>query len=124
MQVAASLFRLRQRNTYQGTISLPLPRPVANFGDHLNSVDRSACQPPESGEHINEIIESSRMKARTMVDVAIQVIKNVPLFFYQFLFCSKAKKQYCVVGKIKNYFWTSVTVLQHFYSCWTTLCTT
>lgn len=71
-QVTTTLFRLRQRNTYQGTVSLPSPRPVANFGDHLNSLDRSACQPPESGEHVNEIIESSRTKARTMVDVAIQ----------------------------------------------------
>nr|XP_027075043.1 protein ALWAYS EARLY 3-like [Coffea arabica] len=79
-QVSSALICLRQRNTYQGNISLGWPRPVANLGDPgsmLSSLDRSTSQSQDSGSHISEIIESSRKKARSMVDVALQAMSSL-----------------------------------------------
>ncbi|XP_060197837.1 protein ALWAYS EARLY 3-like [Lycium barbarum] len=75
-QVSSALYRLRQRNTYQGSIPLPWPRPVPNFADPsmLSTFDRCTSQPQESGFLVNEIIESSKIKARTMVDAALQAM--------------------------------------------------
>ncbi|KAI3459287.1 hypothetical protein Pfo_015950 [Paulownia fortunei] len=78
-QVSSALYCLRQRNTYQGNIPLAWPRPGTNFadpGDEL-SFDRSACQTCESGSHANEIIDSSRTKARAMVDAAVQAMSSL-----------------------------------------------
>ncbi|KAL7597112.1 hypothetical protein Lser_V15G27974 [Lactuca serriola] len=64
-QVSSALFRLRQRNTYQGNFLLTtLPKTVAT--------EDSKCQ-------VNEIVEISRTKARTMVEIAIQAISSLKL---------------------------------------------
>ncbi|XP_059280629.1 protein ALWAYS EARLY 3 [Lycium ferocissimum] len=75
-QVSSALYRLRQRNTYHGSNPLPWPRPVPNFADPsmLSTFDRCTSQPQESGFLVNEIIESSKIKARTMVDAALQAM--------------------------------------------------
>lgn len=73
-QVSSALFRLRQRNTYHGSIPLAWPRRVPNFADPSSTFDRCTSQPQESGFLVNEIIESSKIKSRTMVDAAVQVI--------------------------------------------------
>ncbi|KAL2459632.1 Protein ALWAYS EARLY 3 [Forsythia ovata] len=78
-QVSSALYCLRQRNTYQVNSSLTLPRLFTNFGDPgdvLSCFDTSACQPDESGSHMNEIINSSRTKALTMVDAALQAMPS------------------------------------------------
>ncbi|KAL8524983.1 hypothetical protein ACS0TY_014569 [Phlomoides rotata] len=79
-QVTSALHCLRERNTYQGKCSIPWPRPVSNLADPgstLSSFDRSACQTQEVGAHVNEIMDSSRTKARTMVDAAMQAISSL-----------------------------------------------
>jgi hypothetical protein len=40
---------------------------------HGSSFDSSADDTQESGSHVVEIVESSRTKAQTMVDAAMQV---------------------------------------------------
>ncbi|XP_055818262.1 protein ALWAYS EARLY 3-like [Solanum dulcamara] len=75
-KVSSALFRLRQRNTYHGNIPLAWPRPVPNFADPsiASTFDRCASQPQESGFLVNEILESSKIKSRTMVDAAVQAM--------------------------------------------------
>lgn len=53
---------------------------LADPGSTLSSFDRSACQTHEVGSHMNEIMDSSKTKARTMVDAAMQVNKSTPHF--------------------------------------------
>ncbi|CAI9106776.1 OLC1v1005995C1 [Oldenlandia corymbosa var. corymbosa] len=74
-QVNSALISLRQRNTYPGTTSLWL-RPIGDPSPTLNSLDRSICESNDSRSQVNEIIESSRRKARTMVDVAMQAMSS------------------------------------------------
>ncbi|KAL0393230.1 UNVERIFIED_CONTAM: protein ALWAYS EARLY 3 [Sesamum radiatum] len=79
-QVSSALYCLRQRNTYQGNTPLAWPRPGSNLADpggELSSCDRSACQNHDSGSHANEIINSSRTKARAMVDAAVQAMSSL-----------------------------------------------
>ncbi|KAK4483286.1 hypothetical protein RD792_010471 [Penstemon davidsonii] len=79
-QVSSALLCLRSRNTYQGNNSVTWPRAVTNVADHgveLSSFDRSACQSHESGSHVKEIMDSSRLKARTMVDSAKKTISSL-----------------------------------------------
>ncbi|KAG8372968.1 hypothetical protein BUALT_Bualt12G0122200 [Buddleja alternifolia] len=79
-QVSSAIYCLRQRNTYQGNIPLSWPRLVTNLADSggaLNSLDHSARQSQESGSQANEIIDSSRAKARAMVDAAIQAMSSL-----------------------------------------------
>lgn len=73
-QVSSALYCLRQRNTYQGSMPLLWSRPGASFADPGGefSFDRFT-QTAEAGLHVNEIIDSSRTKARAMVDAAMQV---------------------------------------------------
>ncbi|KAL3812853.1 hypothetical protein ACJIZ3_014121 [Penstemon smallii] len=73
-QVSSALHCLRERNTYQGNNPLAFARPVTNLADHG---DRSACQTQESGLNVNEITDSSRSKAQTMVDAAVQAISTL-----------------------------------------------
>ncbi|KAM3357901.1 protein ALWAYS EARLY 3 isoform X1 [Capsicum galapagoense] len=75
-QVSSALYRLRQRNTYHGSIPLAWQRPVPNFADPsiLSTFDRCMSQPQESGFLVNEIIESSKIKSWTMVDAAVQAM--------------------------------------------------
>ncbi|CAK9159737.1 unnamed protein product [Ilex paraguariensis] len=78
--VSSALYCLRQRNTYQGNFPLAWPRPMAHVSDQtglLGSFDHSASHTQESGSLINEIVESSRTKARTMVEAAMQVADQI-----------------------------------------------
>ncbi|KAL6971312.1 hypothetical protein U1Q18_030990 [Sarracenia purpurea var. burkii] len=78
-QVSSALSCLRQRNTYQGSCPLIGARITSNLGESagpLNSFDQSVNHPQESGSHVHEIVETSRTKAQTMVDAAMQV-RNV-----------------------------------------------
>ncbi|XP_047978072.1 protein ALWAYS EARLY 3-like [Salvia hispanica] len=79
-QVSLALHCLRERNTYQGKFPLAWPGPLldlANPGNTFNSFDRSACQTQEVGSHVNEIMDSSKTKAQTMVDAALQAISSL-----------------------------------------------
>ncbi|KAL8100354.1 protein ALWAYS EARLY 3-like [Apium graveolens] len=73
-QVSSALCQLRQRNSYNGNLSLPWTRPTINIGDSgadlswFNGFDGSE----ESRTRVNDITESSRLKAYTMVNSAIQ----------------------------------------------------
>ncbi|CAH9059613.1 unnamed protein product [Cuscuta europaea] len=75
-QVSSALCCLRQRNTYQGNFSFSWPKPVACFGDSGGIFDSYTTHIHEPGSHINEIIESSKIKARTMVDAAVQAMSS------------------------------------------------
>lgn len=74
-QVAAALICLRQRNNHPGSLPFEWPGPVTNFVDPgvLGTFDHCTSQSQESEFFVNEIIESSKTKARTMVDAAVQV---------------------------------------------------
>ncbi|GFP81940.1 protein always early 3 [Phtheirospermum japonicum] len=73
-QVTSALHCLRERNTYQAKFLLTSPRPVGHLADPtLNSVS----QTHEVGSHVNDIMDSSRTKARTMVNAAMQAITSL-----------------------------------------------
>lgn len=77
-QVASSLRCLRQRNTYQGTSMLL--KSMASLGapnGFSNSFAHAATDTPKSGSNVVEIVESSRMKARTMVNAAMQAMSTL-----------------------------------------------
>ncbi|XP_052188738.1 protein ALWAYS EARLY 3 isoform X2 [Diospyros lotus] len=79
-KVSSALSCLRRRNTYQGSSTLTWPRNTANSGDSggpLNSIDKPANHQQESASHVHEIVESSRTKARTMVDAAVQAMSSL-----------------------------------------------
>lgn len=79
-QVSSALFCLRQRNTYQGTSAVKLVKPVAKIGEQgcqLSSFDHSMHHVQESVSNVAEIVESSRMKARSMVDAAMQAMSSL-----------------------------------------------
>eukprot|EP00258_Populus_trichocarpa_P047358 XP_024463377.1 protein ALWAYS EARLY 3 isoform X1 [Populus trichocarpa] len=79
-QVSSALFFLRQRNTYQGNIPHVLSKSIPNIDDpacHGSSFDSSADDTQESGSHVVEIVESSRTKAQTMVDAAMQAMSSL-----------------------------------------------
>lgn len=78
-QVCSALFCLRQRNTYRQSSPLMLLKPMASLDDpggQLSSFDCSTCHSQEPGPHVAEIVESSRTKAREMVDVALQALSS------------------------------------------------
>lgn len=73
-QVASALLSLRQRNTYHGNSTHAWGRPIENSGGAAGPPD--SCNPSaflnqDSGSHVTEIVESSRRKARTVVDAAV-----------------------------------------------------
>ncbi|CBI26088.3 unnamed protein product, partial [Vitis vinifera] len=79
-QVSSALIRLRQRNTYRGNSPVTWPKPMASLADPgglMSSFDCSSCYTQESGTHVVEIVESSRKKARTMVDAAMQAMSSL-----------------------------------------------
>ncbi|KAK8623864.1 hypothetical protein V6N13_065226 [Hibiscus sabdariffa] len=79
-QVSSALLCLRQRNTYQGTSSGKLLKPLAKIGEQgsqLSSFDHVMLHVPESVSHVGEIVESSRRKARSMVDAAMQAMSSL-----------------------------------------------
>ncbi|KAI4345449.1 hypothetical protein L6164_012572 [Bauhinia variegata] len=77
-QVSSALLCLRQRNKYQGSSSvLSVMKPTANSedpGGQASSSNCSACYNQESLSHIAEIVESSRTKARKLVEAAVQAM--------------------------------------------------
>ncbi|XP_024986896.1 protein ALWAYS EARLY 2 isoform X2 [Cynara cardunculus var. scolymus] len=82
-QVSSALYRLRQRNTYQRNLHLASwPRAVGDLSDHgaiSSSSDHTTNRTEESECHVNEIVEMSRTRARTMVDIAIQAMSSLKL---------------------------------------------
>ncbi|CAA0817669.1 Protein ALWAYS EARLY 3 [Striga hermonthica] len=77
-QVSSALYCLRQRNTYQGSIPLALPRTLSYSADPSDgfSLDGASCQTHEPDSHANEIIDSSATKARAMVAAAVQAVSS------------------------------------------------
>ncbi|GAB4851258.1 hypothetical protein Ancab_030555 [Ancistrocladus abbreviatus] len=78
-QVSSALICLRQRNTYHGFSALPCQKQMANFNDRgslLASFDQLTCDSHDSGSHVSEIVETSRLKAQKMVDAAMQAISS------------------------------------------------
>ncbi|WOL02517.1 protein ALWAYS EARLY 2-like isoform X2 [Canna indica] len=76
-QVASALVSLRQRNRYHGNSATPWIRPMENSGGPLgppDSFNPSAFLNQDLGSHVVEIVETSRRKARTMVDAAVQAM--------------------------------------------------
>ncbi|KAL0919995.1 hypothetical protein M5K25_009092 [Dendrobium thyrsiflorum] len=72
-QVASALLFLRQRNTYERNSTLSWNK--ANETSMLQgSFNPSALLANDSGSNVVEVIQSSRQKAKTMVDVAVQVM--------------------------------------------------
>ncbi|GMJ02051.1 ARABIDOPSIS THALIANA ALWAYS EARLY 3, ALWAYS EARLY 3 [Hibiscus trionum] len=79
-QVSSALLCLRQRNTYQGTSPGKLLKPLAKIGEQgsqLSSFDHVMLHVQESVSHVAEIVESSRRKARSMVDAAMQAMSSL-----------------------------------------------
>nr|DAD33388.1 TPA_asm: hypothetical protein HUJ06_012239 [Nelumbo nucifera] len=75
-QVSSALLYLRQRNTYHGNSPLPWMKPQPSSGGPIgpSSFDHTEFFPQESGSHVAEIVENSRLKAQAMVHTAIQVM--------------------------------------------------
>ncbi|XP_021738087.1 protein ALWAYS EARLY 3-like isoform X3 [Chenopodium quinoa] len=74
-QVSSALTCLRQRNTYQGNSLVPWQKTKANLDDHGSVVSSLNCFPCDSqrtGSHVCEIVDTSRIKARKMVDAALK----------------------------------------------------
>ncbi|XP_015573347.1 protein ALWAYS EARLY 3 isoform X2 [Ricinus communis] len=79
-QVSSALLCLRQRNTYQGNNPQMWMKPMTYIGEpvgHCSLFDRSADETQESGSHVAEIVETSRAKAQTMVDAAMQAMSSL-----------------------------------------------
>ncbi|XP_022722421.1 protein ALWAYS EARLY 3-like isoform X3 [Durio zibethinus] len=79
-QVSFALFCLRQRNSYQANSSVKLLKPLAKIGGHgcqLSSFDHSMHHVQECVSNVAEIVESSRMKARSMVNAAMQAMSSL-----------------------------------------------
>ncbi|XP_051127509.1 protein ALWAYS EARLY 3-like [Andrographis paniculata] len=79
-QVSSALHCLRERNTYQRKFLDAVPRPVSSLSDSggiVNHLDGSTFQILESGSNVNEIMDSSRTKARVMVEAAMQAISSL-----------------------------------------------
>lgn len=75
-QVAAALLSLRKRITYHGNPVQPYPKSVENgiaFAGAPDPYNLFGYINPESGSQVIEVIETSKCRAKTMVNVAIQV---------------------------------------------------
>ncbi|KAH9298262.1 hypothetical protein KI387_029944 [Taxus chinensis] len=75
-QVASALVYLRQRNTYYENSIPPWHRtiPVASGVVSSSSMDPSVPMSLDTSPQIGEIINKSRRRARTLVDVAMQTV--------------------------------------------------
>ncbi|PKA56627.1 Protein always early 3 [Apostasia shenzhenica] len=71
-QVASALIYLRQRNTYERNSTLPWHKAIENSGQH-GTLNSTTPFTNDSVSNVAEVIQSSRQKAKTMVDVAVQV---------------------------------------------------
>lgn len=80
---------MRQRNTYHGNSTHAWVRPIENLGGPpgpLDSCNPSSFLNQDSGSHVAEIVESSRRKARTVVDAAVQVDLTIAISLFQFIY--------------------------------------
>ncbi|KAF0900420.1 hypothetical protein E2562_031596 [Oryza meyeriana var. granulata] len=78
--VASALLSLRQRNTYHGHPAQSYPKPMENGGVLNGTPDLYnlfGYINQESGSQVMEVIETSRSRAKLMVDVAIQAMCRV-----------------------------------------------
>jgi hypothetical protein len=90
-QVASALLSLRQRNTYHGNQVQSCPTSMENGGAFTrapNPYNHFGYINPESGSQVIEVIETSRHRAKLMVDVAVQVSMSVICLFFQFDVCA------------------------------------
>lgn len=72
LQVASALLFLRQRNTYERNSTLSWNK-SNETSIQQGSFNLSSVVTNDSGSNVIEVIQSSRQKAKTMVDVAVQV---------------------------------------------------
>lgn len=80
--VASALLCLRQRNTFHGHPAQSYPNKSTENGGAFNRTPDPSSNlfgyiNQESGSQVMEIIETSRSKAKTMVDVAVQAMCKV-----------------------------------------------
>ncbi|URE19480.1 hypothetical protein MUK42_11349 [Musa troglodytarum] len=68
-KVGSAILELRQHNTFQGKLTSPW------FRSTENSVLSGPCSNSES--HVLEVVETSRQKAKTMVDQSVQAMFSV-----------------------------------------------
>jgi len=71
--VAAALLSLRQRNTYHGNPGSKSMENGIAFAGASDPYNLFSYINPESDSQVIEVIETSKCRARMMVDVAIQV---------------------------------------------------
>ncbi|KAF8654527.1 hypothetical protein HU200_061718 [Digitaria exilis] len=79
-QVAAALLSLRQRNTYHGNPVESYPKSMENgiaFAGAPDPYNLFRYINPESGSQVIEVIETSKCRAKMMVNVAIQAMCKV-----------------------------------------------
>jgi hypothetical protein len=79
-QVAAALLSLRQRNTYHGNPVQSYPKSMENgmaFAGAPDPYNLFGYINPESGSQVIEVIETSKCRAKMMVNVAIQAMCKV-----------------------------------------------
>ncbi|KAL9237677.1 hypothetical protein vseg_012198 [Gypsophila vaccaria] len=79
-QVSSALLCLRQRNTYQGNSVLTGLKPMAGAELQVNIASSFNCLPSDSqetGSHVYEIVDTSRVNARKMVDAVLQVVSSI-----------------------------------------------
>lgn len=72
-QVASALLFLRQRNTYERNYTLSWNKSTETSAQK-GSFNPSSVITNDSGSNVIEVIQSSRQKAKTIVDVAVQVM--------------------------------------------------
>ncbi|RRT77593.1 hypothetical protein B296_00018572 [Ensete ventricosum] len=80
--VGSAILELRQHNTFQGKLTSPWFRATEN------SVLAGPCSNSES--YVLEVVETSRQKAKTMVDQSVQ--RLVALFNFQAMFSVEGRK--------------------------------
>ncbi|XP_057539236.1 protein ALWAYS EARLY 3 isoform X2 [Amaranthus tricolor] len=82
-QVSSALICLRQRNTYQGNSVVPWQKTKISLEDHGNIVGSVGPlnglpgNTQGTGSHACEIVDTSRIKARRMVDDALQAVTSL-----------------------------------------------
>ncbi|KAK4767579.1 hypothetical protein SAY86_015329 [Trapa natans] len=76
-QVSTALCCLRRRNSYQENVHPKCATTAIHPPIQLSAADLYMCKPVDFGLHMSQIIESSRMKARTMVVAAIQAASSL-----------------------------------------------
>ncbi|KAH9624122.1 hypothetical protein KSS87_020587 [Heliosperma pusillum] len=78
--VSSAILCLRQRNTYQGNSGLTGHKPMSSIEHRGNVVTSFNSLPPDSqetGSQVYEIVDSSRVNARKMVDAVFQVVSSL-----------------------------------------------